>query len=512
MVASLPTDSARRCLHRGCWRLVDSKTTGAAPCADVDLGYTGNPVTRPPVAGMPYGSSALGVGAGRGACAITGYSIARLCRRMPNPIHRHRACRWLTAVNHWGFFREMCHNWRTGTRRRPTDTYQHLGFAILMDGPVKPAGREWFARHRSGARRDRAVRGRHGGMSEESALPPDKVSEPRESRHPDTQSLRTPTEAAGLRRSRRLTLSGASAFALYVVVAITGLIVLRAFVDALGFISVGWIIILVFLPLLPWLLPRLGGFLRTISPYVQSFRLGVVQLELRAVRSEPIAVPTSGTLASIPNDSAGLSEGTTISQLMSSLRELRRKGGSPVGVVDLQDGRKWRLPNLYALARLLEMDPVVSELVFTEMRSGSDGYLVGTCRPDELRRQIEHAVPNYSAAASAHPAGLDLADLAQAQQFGTAFPNFLQALMPWSWLDDDPINGYVTIMRMTQLPGLLSGAAVEAPSPTLSEQDLRTVLEAPHRFVPTTAGGRLADLIDRDAVALTVARTALTHI
>jgi hypothetical protein len=157
------------------------------------------------------------------------------------------------------------------------------------------------------------------------------------------------------------------------------------------------------------------------------------------------------------------------------------------------------------------MDPVVSELVFTEIRSGTDGYLVGTCRPDELRRQIEHAVPNYSAAATALPAGLDLADMAQAQQFGTAFQNFLQVLQPWSGLDDDPINGYVTTRRMTQLPGLLSGAAIEAPGRTLSEQDLRTVLEAPHRFVPTTTGGRLADLIDRDAVALTVARTALTQ-
>jgi hypothetical protein len=352
---------------------------------------------------------------------------------------------------------------------------------------------------------------RHGGMSEESALPPpDKVSEPRETGRPDTHPLRTPTEAGGLRRSRRrLRFSGAHVFAGYVVVAITALIVLRALVDSLGFISVGWIIILVFLPLLPWLLPRFGGFLRTISPYVQSFKLGVVQLELRAVRSEPIAVPTSGNLASIPNDSTGLSAGTTINELMSSLRELRRKGGSPVGVIDLQDGRKWRLPNLYALARLLDMDPVVSELVFTEIQSGTDGYLVGTCSPDELRRQIEHAVPKYSAAATALPAGLDLANNAQAQQFGTAFPIFLQALMPWSGLDDDPINGYVTSRRIIQLPGLLSGAAVEAPGPMLSEQNLRTVLEAPHRFVPTTTGGRLADLIDRDAVTLTAARTAL---
>jgi hypothetical protein len=246
---------------------------------------------------------------------------------------------------------------------------------------------------------------------------------------------------------------------------------------------------------------------------VQSFKLGVVQLELRAVRSEPITVPTSGTLAAVPNDVAALSAGTTISELVLSLRELRREGGSPVGIIDLQDGRKWRLPNLYALTRLLEIDPVVSEFVFTEIRSGTDGYFVGTCYPDEFRRRIEQALPNYAAASPTLrlPAGLDLGDMGQAQQFGTAFLQFLQALGPSSGLDDDPIQGYVTTMRLSQLPGLLSGAAVEAPGGTLNEQDLRTVLEAPHRFVPTTTGGRLADLIDRDAVALTVARTVLTR-
>jgi hypothetical protein len=99
----------------------------------------------------------------------------------------------------------------------------------------------------------------------------------------------------------------------------------------------------------------------------------------------------------------------------------------------------------------------------------------------------------------------------QAQQFGTAFQNFLQALGPSSGLDDDPIQGYVTTWRLSQLLGLLSSAAIEAPGGTLNEQDLRTVIEAPHRFVPTTTGGRLADLIDRGAVALTVARTVLTR-
>jgi hypothetical protein len=294
---------------------------------------------------------------------------------------------------------------------------------------------------------------------------------------------------------------------------VAALIILRTLVHALGFISMSWIVILVFLPLLPWLLPRFGEFLKTISPYVQSFKLGVVQVDLRAVRRTPITVPTSGSFARLTDDINVLSSDTAISALVSSLRNRRLEGGSPVSIIDLQDGHKWRLPNLYALTRLLEVDPVASELVFTEMRGAIDGYLVGTCRPDELRHRIEQAVPEYSAAAGTLrlPAGLDLANVEQAQQFAAAFQNFQQALGQDSGLDDDPIRGFVTTRRMTQLPGLFNSAAVEAPGRTLSEEDLRTVLEAPHRFVPTTTGGRLADLIDRDAVALTVARTALAR-
>jgi hypothetical protein len=353
------------------------------------------------------------------------------------------------------------------------------------------------------------------GMSEEHNAPPDKLSEQPETGRPDISGMGRSAQKSNRSRwvGRRLRFGRTHVFAGYVIVALATLIVLRTLVDALGFISIGWIVILVFLPLLPWLVPRFGEFLRTISPYVQSFKLGVVQLEFRAVRSEPIVVPTSGTLASLPNDASALSMGTTISELVSSLRQLRRTGGSPVGIIDLQDGHKWRLPNLYALARLLETDPVVSELVFTEVRGGIDGYLVGTCRPDELRRRIEQAVPKYSAAATALrlPADLDLANAVQAQQFADAFQKFIQALAPWSGSDDDPINGYVTTRTITQIPGLFSYAAIEAPKQALSEQDMRTVLEASHRFVPTTTGGRLADLIDRDAVALTVARTVLAR-
>jgi predicted RecB family endonuclease len=121
------------------------------------------------------------------------------------------------------------------------------------------------------------------------------------------------------------------------------LIVLRVLIDELSFIGVGWIVLLALLPLFPILLPRLADLLKAVSPYVERFQLGAVQVSFREARREPIALPSAGILASVPNDVAALSSGTAISDLVASLRGLRRLGGSPVVVIDLRDGGKWRL-------------------------------------------------------------------------------------------------------------------------------------------------------------------------
>lgn len=152
------------------------------------------------------------------------------------------------------------------------------------------------------------------------------------------------------------------------------------------------------LPLLPWLLPRLGQFLKAIAPYVRSVKLGALQLDLRAVQRDAITVPSSGALANLPDDTGALSNGTAIMELIRSLRELRRGGASPAAIIDLRVGHKWRLPNLYFLARVLELEPVVNQLVFTEARGDDDGYVIGTCQASEFRRRVEQTVHGYATA------------------------------------------------------------------------------------------------------------------
>lgn len=158
-----------------------------------------------------------------------------------------------------------------------------------------------------------------------------------------------------------------------------------------------------------------------IARYVS--RVGVggwVQIDLRNVTDTAIVVPTSGggMLPSLPNDFAALSSSTAINEVITALRALRIRGGAPCAIIDLQTGDKWKLPNLYYLSVVLEVDPVVGLLFFTEIRRGIDGYFVRMIRPGEFCRRIEQAVAAYGVARRAVqlPASGDLSDIAFAQQ------------------------------------------------------------------------------------------------
>jgi len=313
---------------------------------------------------------------------------------------------------------------------------------------------------------------------------------------------------------RPLHLSPAGITVGYLVVVIAGLIALRAAVDALDFIGMGWLIVLALIPLLPWALPRLGGFIQNLSRYVSRVGVGSVQLDLRDVTDAPIAVPTSGgyALSSLPNEVAVWSA-TGIAEVISSLRTLRIQGGAPCGIIDLRTGTKWRLPNLYYLSAVLELDPVVAVLFFTEMRHGIDGYFVRMCRPGEFRRQVDQAVPAYSTARAAVqlPQSGDLSNINAAQQLANTFTLFQGMLPVNSGTDDDPVFGFVSANRLNELVVSPAGPVVESPADTLSGEPLRNVLTAADRYVPMTTAGRLSGLIDRDAVALAVARAALAR-
>jgi hypothetical protein len=152
-------------------------------------------------------------------------------------------------------------------------------------------------------------------------------------------------------------------------------------------------------------------------------------------------------------------------------------------------------------------------LFFTEMRRGIDGYFVRMSRPSEVCRQIEQAVGAYGIARRAVqlPGSGDLSNMATAQQLADAFIRFQKALSAHSNGLDDPALGFISAERLNEFVVSPPGPVVESPGETLSGEALRIVLTAAARYVPTTTGGRLGGLVDRDAVALVVARAALAH-
>ncbi len=301
--------------------------------------------------------------------------------------------------------------------------------------------------------------------------------------------------------------SAALALASYLVVSLAGLLALRAFVKHFEFVGVGWLLLLAIIPCLPFLLPRIGGFLRDVSPFVKGVKVGMVKVDFRSVSSSGISLPSSGVFASIPNDLNSLSQGTTIAELLKGITQLRRDGGSPVVVIDLRAGEKWRLPNLYFVARILEREPVVSQLLFTENQSGTDGFFVGTCRPRDFSQQVERTLSAYGDASKRLEFRPN--ELNSAEEAGTYAELFkeLNLSLGSSTPDTNQLRAYVNSGTIRHLAsGLLSTVTVESPGTTLNSTQVIQAIDSPYRYVPATSQGRLNSLIDRDLVALSVAR------
>jgi hypothetical protein len=314
----------------------------------------------------------------------------------------------------------------------------------------------------------------------------------------ESQATSSPSSAEHKRRAEYALVG-------YLAVAVIALVAVRATVDRLDFLGTGWLVVLAVIPLAPVLLPRLGGWLKAVLPYVSSFKVGAVQLDLREARRDPISLVAPGMIASVPNDMAPF-HSTGLDTLARDLERLRRAGGAPVVIIDLRDGVKWRRANLYLFARLLTDEPV-AQLVFTETRGGRDGYLLGTCPPADVVHQLERTIPSYAAAVTA----LDQpppAARASARSGALTLAQRQVAQISRTVQQSDPV--YLSTAELSALLGpLLSTEAVDGLSDRLTEEQLRTVVDARIRYVPVISSGVIFDVIDRNSVALAVARTAL---
>ena len=119
-------------------------------------------------------------------------------------------------------------------------------------------------------------------------------------------------------------------------------------------------------------------------------------------------------------------------------------------------------------------------------------------------------MPGYGAASVQlqAPSERDLEDIGQAQDMANSYVAFLGTLPPAVGANDDSAHGWVNTCAYPDNPRMLHPVN-DLAAATLDEQDVRAWFLPPHRFLPATSDSRLSGLVDREAVALVVARAAV---
>jgi hypothetical protein len=293
---------------------------------------------------------------------------------------------------------------------------------------------------------------------------------------------------------------------------VAALIALRTLVNDLDFVSVGWIFVLSLVPLLPWLIPALVPVAERVAPFVRSVKLpGGIEISLSAA-SRPAAAlgQVERTLTSdhLVHGLLATSQPFTTTDALTLIEGVRavRSSGAAAVVTDLEQGSKWRLPNLYFLAWILANDPATRWIVFTETRGDTTGAFVGICAAPTLCESIEVAHPAYG------QAQLEFSDptLQRNQQELANEFNKLRATVAPPQAGELPTLGWVTSAELRRMLGPhLSMVAVDWTS-RLDRAGLETIVGSTAPYVAATnADGRFRGLIEQREVVLEVARRVL---
>lgn len=188
--------------------------------------------------------------------------------------------------------------------------------------------------------------------------------------------------------------------------------------------------------------------------------------------------------------------------------QMMRRSGAEALVVDLADGAKWRLPNLYFLAWILANEPRTRWLVCTETRGGTPVVFVGICAAAELRASIEVAHPAY-AEVGQRLEFRDPTQLQNQQQLAHEFNKIRAAVAP-PVAGEVPTLAWVTPAEVRNLLGPRLATASIGWTGQLDRAGLETIVSPPAPYVAaTTTDGRFRGLVEQREVVLEFARRVL---
>jgi hypothetical protein len=207
------------------------------------------------------------------------------------------------------------------------------------------------------------------------------------------------------------------------------------------------------------------------------------------------------------------------------LAELDRFNESNAEVVRLDLGtaskRAWKFPNLYFFALLLELRSGVRHLVFLHQRDdGRDGFIT-MCAPGRLRQDLERLSPLFGVAASkwkkAQTGSLPGQEVPNIR-FNDALAMALQEAHtevrdPAKSSDahgPQPgyVDGWVEPQGLLRVLGLHVNLCRIQWKERLTRDDYRAILSCSDPYVAVIQDGSLLSVLDRDRVALAVAREA----
>jgi hypothetical protein len=249
-----------------------------------------------------------------------------------------------------------------------------------------------------------------------------------------------------------------------------------------------WLVVVAALAVVPALLDHLRPTLSRVNI------AGL--LEMTFEHPEKLAAYTEriGPGDAVADHAATLQSFPTPYQIVMSKAEKLAAGRAEVLLVDLGEGHTWWFPNLYVLLLLLRRSAIAT-IAFVEDSAGV-GAFVGACSLENLLAALESLMPKFTAAArsifsgpeppSPDKAAKQLPELAEREQLHGQWVTgaTLRERLPRLVLDDGTVE-----WREALPPG-----------------DVRMIVTASQRFWGVTRAGRLDFLLDRDKLALTVAR------
>jgi hypothetical protein len=172
-------------------------------------------------------------------------------------------------------------------------------------------------------------------------------------------------------------------------------------------------------------------------------------------------------------------------------------------IIDLALGRRWRLPNLYFFARVLEQRTFVRQLVFVDARGQAEdqdlGHYLGTCTPRQLQGAIEAHSEQYARAGASQQPNDELV-----AQFQSLKQHLQGAEDLHDWVSE------ATLLRFVGREVLRADAPLEADGP-LNPRDCARLVSGTARFVPILRRERLRFIADRDRIALAIAIRAVAE-